>query len=146
MTTTAALAVIAATGTTVIATAIIVALRHRFTVVTVRGPSMQPALQPGDTLLARRTRGGTVRNGDVIILRVPVVPGESDRYTVIKRVAATAGDPIPAYLPPATRPGNGLLPAGQLAVLGDNAASSADSRVWGLIPADDVLAKVIRKL
>ena len=134
------------TSPPVIAAAIIVALRHRFTVVTVRGPSMQPALQPGDTLLARRTRGDTVRNGDVIILRVPVVPGESDRYTVVKRVAATAGDPIPAYLPPATRPGTGLLPAGQLAVLGDNAASSADSRVWGLIPAGDVLAKVIRKL
>ena len=28
----------------------------------------------------------------------------------------------------------------------NNAASSADSRTWGLIPAGDVLAKVIRKL
>jgi signal peptidase I len=146
MTATAVLAVIVASGTAVIAAAVILVLRHRFTIIIVRGPSMKPALQSGDTLLARRTRGEAVCNGDVVILRVPIVPGASGRYTVVKRVAATAGDPVPAYLPPATNPGTGLLPAGQLAVLGDNAASSADSRVWGLIPAGDVLAKVIRKL
>ena len=37
-------------------------------------------------------------------------------------------------------------PAGHLAVLGDNMAASMDSRQWGLVPAANVLAKVVRRL
>ena len=121
------------------------ALRRRYTVIVVRGPSMTPTLQPGDRLLARRIDGGTVDVGDIVILRVPAdVPdrrtGELSS-TVVKRVAAVAGDPLPPVLR-----GAGVLPPGHLAVLGDNRSASVDSRVWGPIRTDRVLAKVVRPL
>lgn len=34
-----------------------------------------------------------------------------------------------------------VVPAGYLYVLGDNSASSSDSRVWGFVPAIDVIGK-----
>jgi type IV secretory pathway protease TraF len=39
-----------------------------------------------------------------------------------------------------------VLPPGHLAVLGDNRTASVDSRVWGLIRTDCILAKVVRPL
>jgi signal peptidase I len=173
------------------------ALRRRYTVIVVRGLSMAPTLQPGDRLLARRIDGGSVHAGDIVILRVPTdVP---DRHTgelsstLVKRVAAVAGDPLPAVLrgagasaadrarararagavagarpgaeghPEGARPhGEGesaatatavdagcdaeVLPPGRLAVLGDNRSASVDSRAWGLIRTEDILAKVVRTL
>jgi Signal peptidase, peptidase S26 len=87
----------AALGATIIATAVaaLLAVRHRCTVITVRGPSMAPTLQSGETILARRVRGQTVRSGDIVILRVPGLgtDGTPNRYTAIKRVAATVSDP-----------------------------------------------------
>ncbi len=77
--------------------ATVLVLRHRYTVITVRGPSMTPTLREGEKVLARRVRGQAVRNGDIIILRVPGngTDGTPNRYTAVKRVAATAGDPLP---------------------------------------------------
>jgi signal peptidase I len=134
---------------------LLLALRRRYTVVVVRGPSMTPTLQPGDRLLARRIGGGSVKVGDIVVLRVPAdVPdrrtGEMSS-TVVKRVAAVAGDPLP--LVPDAGPASGcdrdrelLPPPGHLTVLGDNRSASVDSRVWGPIGTDRVLAKVIRTL
>jgi signal peptidase I len=126
----------------------VLTLRHRYTVITVRGPSMTPTLREGEKVLARRVRGQAVRNGDIIILRVPGTgaDGTPNRYTAVKRVAATAGDPLPAFLPPRATTSSELLPTGHLAVLSDNPKGSVDSRAWGLVPAANVLAKVVRKL
>jgi hypothetical protein len=109
---------------------------------------MTPTLREGEKVLARRVRGQAVRNGDIIILRVPGTgaDGTPNRYTAVKRVAATAGDPLPPFLPPQATTTSELLPAGHLAVLSDNPKGSVDSRAWGLIPAANVLAKVVRKL
>jgi signal peptidase I len=146
MTPTTAAALFAAIIATAAAT--VLALRHRYTVIVVRGQSMMPTLLEGEKVLARRVQGQTVRSGDIVILRVPVLgtDGTPNRYTAVKRVAATAGDPLPPFLPPQTTTGSEPLPAGHLAVLGDNMTASADSRQWGLVPAANVLAKVVRTL
>ena len=145
MTPITAAALFAAIITTAAAT--VLALRHHYTVIIVRGASMSPTLREGERVLARRVHGQAVRSGDIVILRVPGLgtDGTPNRYTAVKRVAATAGDPLPSFLsPPST--GSELLPAGHLAVLGDNLTASADSRQWGLVPAANVLAKVVRRL
>ena len=82
--------------------------------VLVQGPSMLPALRPGDCLLVRAPR--RVRPGDVVVARFPVRPD----LLVVKR---------------AVRPEGGLW-----WVEGDNPAVADDSRRYG--PAE-VLARVV---
>lgn len=87
--------------------------------VTVRGPSMAPALRHGDRLLARRVRPGTrVRGGAVVLVTWDDYPG----LLAVKRVV---------------RP----LSGGHW-VEGDNPYGSDDSRSYG--PAT-VLAVVIAR-
>ena len=73
----------------------------------VEGDSMRPTLLPGDRLLL--LRWGRARPGDLVVTSDPRQPSR----LVVKRVAA-------------------LGPAG-LTVVGDNAASSTDSRSFGPI-------------
>jgi signal peptidase I len=70
--------------------------------------------------------------------------GLAERQWVIKRVAATRGDPVPEPVRPVVADA-ALVPPGMLVVLGDN-ASSADSRTWGFCSADSVLGTVVRQL
>jgi hypothetical protein len=93
--------------------------------------SMEPALLAGDRVLVDRmlyarglpaalapllpVRGA--RRGDVVWLRSPLDP----RVSLVKRVAATAGEPF-AGAP---------LPPRHLAVLGDREEESLDSRRFG---------------
>jgi len=81
----------------------------------VRGPSMVPALRDGDALLVWRT--GRIRAGDVVVVRLPGVPGLS-----VKR---------------AVRPADGGW-----WVEGDNPFGSTDSRQLG--PADVVGRVLLR--
>jgi signal peptidase I len=120
-----------------LAPAVLVA-RHRYAMVTVDGPSMQPALGPGDRVLIRRHRTGRIvkrriRAGQLVVARKPwpgqrwsePQPGPRAGATwLIKRVA-DAG------------------PAGDLLLLGDNAAQSWDSRQWGRCPPGKVHGVVI---
>lgn len=69
---------------------------------------------------------------------------DPDSQRVIKRVAAIAGDVVPASVRPATG-GTELMPAGMLVLLGDG-IRSGDSRQWGFIRADQVLGRMIGKL
>lgn len=128
--------------------ATVLALRYHYTIIIVRGRSMTPTLREGEKVLTRRVRGERVRSGDIVVLRVPGTgtDGTPNQYTAVKRVAAIAGDPLPPFLPPLATTGSEQLPAGHLAVLGDNTTASVDSRTWGLVPAANVLAKVVRKL
>jgi signal peptidase I len=111
---------------------------------------MRPAYQPGDRVLVRRRGRRPVRRGDVVVLRVRQRAGP-DRLAggpwLIKRAAAVPGDPNPvagtAHVPGGSSP---TVPDGWLAVLGDNATASTDSRQFGLVHEDDVLGTVLRRL
>ncbi|MYS87531.1 S26 family signal peptidase [Streptomyces sp. SID5474] len=133
---------------------------------------MEPTLFPGDRLLVRRT--GRVRAGQVVVVRVPhppVVAGlppglrESDPATLaaiperidlapapqgrlmVKRAVAVAGDPVPVEQFPVLRDAAGeAVPAGALVVLGDNAASSWDSRAYGFVHRDQVVGVAVRRI
>lgn len=129
-------------------------LRRRLAVVTVVGPSMQPALAPGDRVLARRTGPGGVRVGQIVVIEKPADDGSwparlqpaGRREWMIKRVAAVPGDARPAFLPARAAGSGAFVPAGQLVVLGDNPGRSLDSRQLGYIPAERVLGVVLRSL
>jgi signal peptidase I len=114
-------------------------LLRRLVMVTVTGRSMEPALRHGDRLLARRTGLRSVHTGQLVVLRWP---GDDGREWMVKRVAAVPGEPVPPGVPAM----GSLVPPGNLAVLGDNAAFSHDSRQLGLLPDGLLLGVVIRRL
>ncbi|HEU5268903.1 MAG TPA: S26 family signal peptidase [Jatrophihabitans sp.] len=113
--------------------------RRYCTVVTVRGHSMNPTLVDGQRVFAvRRTR---YRAGDIVVFRVAGGAGTpGDPHHRVKRVIATGGMPRPAAFDGSTLPA--MVPAGHLAVAGDNAGQSQDSRHLGYIPPADVLGRV----
>ena len=125
---------------------LLVAARRLMLVVTVNGPSMEPALASGDRVLV--IRGGQfVRVGRVVVLR-PVDSQRGERpYLQVKRVAAVSGDPVPESVRGAVDadPGD-LVPHGKLVVLGDAASSSADSRHWGFTTVDHVVGVMAARL
>ncbi|MEU6788168.1 signal peptidase I [Nonomuraea angiospora] len=104
--------------------------------VIVQGNSMSPTLRDGQRLFARRLRRDP-RRGEVIVFRV----ADEQLPHRIKRVVAVAGDPLPGWLVPAL-PDVSHVPAGQVAVAGDNTTRSQDSRQLGLIDCRDILGAV----
>jgi signal peptidase I len=104
--------------------------------VTVRGNSMSPTLSDWQKLVARRLLLRSPRRREVIVFRVP----DPELAHRIKRVAAVAGDPVPAWLAP-TLPGTSHVPPGFVAVVGDNARSQ-DSRQLGLVACRDIVGTV----
>jgi signal peptidase I len=125
----------------------------RWALIRVRGRSMEPALRDGAVVLARRS-GRAPSRGDVVVLRrpagAPVPPGAEPRPPdapaapaapwIVKRVAAVAGDAMPAGVPG----GTATVPPGFVVVLGDR--EGFDSRLFGPVPAASVRATVIRAL
>lgn len=85
--------------------------------VAVQGVSMAPTLRSGDWLLVRWT--DRVGVGDIVVVRRPDRPD----LLIVKRV---------------TR----VEPGGRW-VEGDNPLASDDSRLFGLVPAQNVLARVV---
>ena len=147
--------VIAALVTVLAASAAGVAgLRRRVVIVTVFGPSMQPALRAGDRVLVRRTEAGGLRAGQIVVIERPGLDGRWDtapagqpasgREWIIKRLAAVPGDLCPDGV---ARTAAGLtVPPGRFVVLGDNTANSLDSRTFGYIPAERLLGVMLRPL
>ncbi|GAA3619963.1 hypothetical protein GCM10022419_126980 [Nonomuraea rosea] len=132
----------------VLAAVVAVVARRRLVVVQVSGVSMSPTYRPGDRVLVRRT--GSVRRGQVVVFESTRPSGWGTGPPAapwaIKRVTALPGDPVPADVvrAVAAEPGAGV-PEHALVVVGDG-TSSADSRVWGYLPADRVLGVVVRSL
>ncbi|MEQ4304197.1 S26 family signal peptidase [Plantactinospora sp. B6F1] len=151
-------------------------LRRRFVVVTVRGPSMEPTMRDGDRVLVRRRRAAQLRTGDLVVFaevdtqlsgiavggmtvagRAEAGPGpsrgpgarkpwSSDGW-LVKRAVAVAGDPVPREAGPAlaTLPDE-VVPPDHLVAIGDNGASSYDSRHYGYVTADRLLGVVLRRV
>jgi signal peptidase I len=130
-------------------TAILWWMRGRYVVVTVDGTSMEPAYRPGDRLLVRRTSADTLRRGDVVVVTAspatsPPYGAVGDRRWVVKRIAGLPGQVVPPEV--ARCVPQPTVPAGQLILLGDNAANSIDSRTAGCYAGDRVLGVVLRQL
>lgn len=137
----------------VVAVLAVVRMRRRHAVVRVTGSSMAPAFRAGDRVLVRRAVGG-LRTGDVVAVEAPqdggwptapLTAGISGRRWLIKRVAAVAGEPVPAAGIPALA-GERVVPDGHLVLLGDAGAISYDSKQVGYFPAARVLGVAIRLL
>jgi len=135
------------------ATAVAILLRQRLVVVTVDGPSMQPTYCPGDRVLVCRRPAQALRIGDVVVIERPdeddhwPLPRPAQPAWVLKRVAALPGQLAPVDRVPAlARSAAARVPEDMLVLLGDNAASSRDSRFVGYFPSDRLLGVVVRSL
>ncbi len=127
-------------------------LRLTYMVAVVEGPSMTPTFRPGDRVLVRRRAGRRLRTGEVALVDLPEslrpIPAGVSRADslrnrrVIKRVAATAGEAVPAVVE-----GRGpVVPGDHLVLLGDHPLASGDSRQYGFVPVDAVVGVVLRPL
>lgn len=154
MTSPAARASTAVTLAAALLAAALGALRWRYSVVTVHGPSMEPELTDGDRLLARRRSLRRLRRGQLVIFTEPGpgrrrrpawLTGAAQDQWVVKRVAAIPGDPVPQAVRAAVG-GLVLVPRGAVVVLGDAPDRSRDSRAWGFIPARHILGAATRRL
>lgn len=128
--------------------AVLLWVRCRLAVVTVRGVSMVPTLRAGERVLVRRAPGAAVRTGQLVVFQRPRWSPEHgpDARWLIKRVAAAAGEPVPAVVRAAVGDHDRRVPPGFLVALGDNAAHSSDSRRWGYVRTDQVLGVVRRSV
>jgi hypothetical protein len=92
--------------------------------------SMRPALEPGDWLLVDPTIRAWPRRGSIVVVREP----DGD-LLAIKRVAARPGDVI------RTATGPIRLGPSEAWLLGDDRAVSRDSRMYGPVGLDRLLAR-----
>lgn len=132
--------------------AALVSVRRMFLVTAVSGSSMEPALRSGDSLLVRRTK--RVRAGQVVVFEsAELMPARGrgarrSRAVAVKRAAAVPGDVLPAdwESPDTHELAGSVIPPGSLVLLGDNRATSWDSRHHGLVPEKRLVGVVVRHL
>ncbi len=130
----------------------------------VSGSSMLPNFHNRDYLIVDRIsyRRAVPERGEVIVLKYP----KDNRQYFIKRIIGLPGETITLangkvqiinaknpngfiltenYLPQETptlgKPGPTTLGSDEYFVLGDNRTASSDSRVWGILPKDDIIGK-----
>lgn len=99
--------------------------------VRVADASMRPALEPGDWLLVDPTVRAWPRRGSIVVVREP-----ESALLVVKRVVARPGYVI--------RTSDGPIRLGptQAWLLGDDRARSRDSRSYGPVELDRLVARV----
>ncbi len=135
----------------------------------VSGASMEPTFDDWHYLIIDRLSYDLTepRRGDVIVFDLP----QDTSRSLIKRIIGLPGETVvlkgqivtiinkdtPAgftlaepYLDPANLTGSNemevTLGADQFFVLGDNRRVSADSRLWGTLPRNDIVGRVILRL
>jgi len=122
---------------------------------------MSPTLCTGDVLLvARRSNGNSVEDGDIVIFASP-----EDGAQTIKRVVGTAGQTVvirdaelfvdgvrvaEPYVDHASIDGvftpTYTVPAGTVFVMGDHRETSIDSRLYGPIPTSVIDGTLLWKM
>jgi signal peptidase I len=119
--------------------------------------SMEPTLMPGEILLVNKLayQFNPIDHGDIITFHFPLEP----ELDYVKRVIGLPGDQVvvkdhqvlvngkvlvePYISAPPDYEGSWDVPEEKLFVLGDNRNPSADSRVWGYVPFENVIGKAI---
>lgn len=95
--------------------------------VEISGPSMAPALLPGDFALA--VKPGRLRKGNVVVIEHPERPG----LEMVKRITCPPGE---------LAPDGRILGPDEWWVEGDDPARSTDSRHFGPVAGELIKAKV----
>lgn len=131
----------------------------------VSGSSMLPNFHNRDYLIVDRIsyRNTEVKRGDVVVMKYPKdttqyfikrvigLPGESISFQNGKVFITNTEHPTSfelseTYLPERIetfgKPVPVTLGTDEYYVLGDNRTASSDSRVWGVLPKDDIVGKV----
>lgn len=123
--------------------------------------SMLPTIQLQDRVIVDKfffKNFGKLQPGDVIVFHPPASAHSSDDF--IKRLIAMPGDKVQIknhityvndqkltepYLQEAPKEDFGpvVVPEGSLFVMGDNRNDSADSRVWGFLPEQNVTGRTL---
>ncbi len=132
----------------------------------VEGESMHPTFANGDYLIVDEIsyRFNAPERGDVVVFRNPGNPavfyikrivGLPNESVIINRgevtVTTTSGEKIVLDEPyviaeDATHAKPTHLGPDEYYVLGDNRPNSSDSRVWGALPAHDIIGKPVLRL
>jgi len=154
----------------VIALVIVIPVRYfLFQPFLVNGQSMEPNFENGDYLIIDEIsyRFHDPQRGEVIVFSAP--PNPSTRY--IKRIIGLPGETIEIkegkifvikentevldesqYLPKGLETQSGVqgdkfsVPEDKFFVLGDNRQVSSDSRIWGLLPRQNIIGRVYLRL
>jgi signal peptidase I len=133
--------------------------------VTYEGTSMLPGIKDGDRLvLARFDRGAEfdVKRGDIVLFRYPRdpeklyvkrlvgLPGETVEVRSDGRVLIDGKELAEPYVDPKLNVMDTSDPPVYVEphhyyVLGDNRDNSSDSRMWGAVPEEYILGKVLNK-
>ena len=114
-----------------------------FRTVIVDGRSMLPTLNPEERVVVSKAYWlvGPVHDGDIVVIHDPTAPG-----FIIKRVFRMGGEQVPVDKWPSFHhltEGPYTVPEGNVFVLGDNLTQSEDSRVFGPVPFNRIVGKVV---
>lgn len=114
--------------------------------VVIRGDSMLPTFKNGQYLWASKAYWliGPIKRKDIVVIRE-----EEENDHIIKRVQWVGGDVVPYRYVPINWTMMGMsdeyvVPQNHYYVLGDNQDVSQDSRMFGAVPANQIIGKFVQ--
>jgi signal peptidase I len=130
-----------------------------FTVM-MEGRSMEDTISSGALLAVNEYESHPVERFDIVWFIPPNEPPDASNRRFVKRVVGMPGDVVlvregrvlindaPLNEPYVNEPvtyeyGPATVPADHLFVLGDNRNNSSDSHSWGMLPAENVLGRIV---